>query len=65
MLAANPLRMNYEKKYQEIIAAYNQDKDRATVEGVVRRNRRKFRHPKSSPASISSKSIILPPLWNV
>ncbi len=32
MLALNPLRMNYEKKYQEIIAAYNQDKDRATVE---------------------------------
>lgn len=32
MLAANPSRMNYEKKYQEIIAAYNQDKDRATVE---------------------------------
>ena len=24
--------MNYEKKYQEIIASYNQDKDRATVE---------------------------------
>jgi type I restriction enzyme R subunit len=32
MLALNPLRMNYEKKYQEIIAAYNQDKDRATIE---------------------------------
>lgn len=32
MLARNPLRMNYEKKYQEIIAAYNQDKDRATIE---------------------------------
>lgn len=32
MLARNPLRMNYEKKYQEIIADYNQDKDRATVE---------------------------------
>ena len=32
MLKDNPLRMNYEKKYQEIIAAYNQDKDRATVE---------------------------------
>ena len=32
MLANNPLRMNYEKKYQEIIASYNQDKDRATVE---------------------------------
>ena len=34
MLAANPLRMNYEKKYQEIIAAYNQDKDRATIEAT-------------------------------
>ncbi len=32
MLARNPLRMNFEKKYQEIIAAYNQDKDRATLE---------------------------------
>lgn len=32
MLGTNPLRMNYEKKYQEIIAEYNQDKDRATVE---------------------------------
>ena len=32
MLARNPLRMNYERKYQEIIAAYNQDKDRATIE---------------------------------
>lgn len=34
MLAQNPLRMNYEKKYQEIIAAYNQDKDRATIEAT-------------------------------
>jgi len=32
MLRNNPLCMNYEKKYQEIIAAYNQDKDRATIE---------------------------------
>ncbi len=32
MLAQNPMRMNYEKKYQEVIAAYNQDKDRVTVE---------------------------------
>jgi type I restriction enzyme R subunit len=32
MLGRNPLRMNYEKRYQEIIATYNQDKDRATVE---------------------------------
>lgn len=37
MLAMNPLRMNYEKKYQEIIAAYNQDKDRATVEDTFAR----------------------------
>lgn len=37
MLAANPLRMNFEKKYQEIIAAYNTDKDRATVEETFRR----------------------------
>jgi type I restriction enzyme R subunit len=37
MLARNPLRMNYEKKYQEIIAAYNQDKDRATVEDTFAR----------------------------
>ncbi|MBA4109653.1 MAG: type I restriction endonuclease subunit R [Leptothrix sp. (in: Bacteria)] len=37
MLALNPLRMNYEKKYQEIIAAYNQDKDRATIEDTFAR----------------------------
>lgn len=33
--------------------------------GVPRRNRRKFRHPNSSPARSVSKSINLPPLWNV
>lgn len=37
MLAFNPLRMNYEKKYQEVIAAYNADKDRATVEETFAR----------------------------
>lgn len=37
MLALNPLRMNYEKKYQEIIAAYNQDKDQATIEDTFAR----------------------------
>lgn len=37
MLAFNPLRLNYEKKYQEIIAAYNADKDRATVEETFAR----------------------------
>ena len=33
--------------------------------GVPRRNRRKFRHPISSPAKSVSRSINLPPLWNV
>lgn len=32
MLARNPLRMDYYKKYQEIVADYNREKDRATVE---------------------------------
>ena len=37
MLARNPLRMDFEKKYQEIISSYNQDKDRATVEETFAR----------------------------
>jgi type I restriction enzyme R subunit len=32
MMAHNPRRMDYYKKYQEIIADYNREKDRATVE---------------------------------
>jgi len=32
MLAQNPRRMDYYQKYQEIIADYNREKDRATVE---------------------------------
>ena len=32
MLATNPLMMDYYKRYQEIIADYNREKDRATVE---------------------------------
>jgi type I restriction enzyme R subunit len=32
MLARNPTRMDYYRKYQEIIADYNREKDRATVE---------------------------------
>jgi type I restriction enzyme R subunit len=32
MLACNPARMDYYKKYQEIIADYNREKDRVTVE---------------------------------
>src|SRR5215510_10327570 len=32
MLVRNPLRMDYYKKYQQIIADYNREKDRVTVE---------------------------------
>jgi len=32
MLASNPMRMDYYRIYQEIIANYNREKDRATVE---------------------------------
>lgn len=34
MLARNPMRMDYYKKYQQIIADYNREKDRATVEAT-------------------------------
>ncbi len=34
MLARNPMRMDYYKKYQEIIADYNREKDRVTVEAT-------------------------------
>jgi type I restriction enzyme, R subunit len=34
MLARNPLRMDYYRVYQEIIADYNREKDRATVEAT-------------------------------
>ena len=32
MLAGNPMRMDYYRRYQEIIADYNREKDRVTVE---------------------------------
>jgi type I restriction enzyme, R subunit len=34
MLERNPLTMDYYKKYQEIVADYNREKDRATVEAT-------------------------------
>ena len=37
MLARNPERMDYYKKYQEIVADYNREKDRATVEDTFSR----------------------------
>ena len=36
MLARNPMRMDYQIKYEEIVAAYNREKDRATVEETFR-----------------------------
>jgi type I restriction enzyme R subunit len=37
MLPRNPMRMDYYKKYQEIIADYNSEKDRVTVEQTFAR----------------------------
>jgi type I restriction enzyme, R subunit len=37
MLARNPMRMDYQIKYEEIVAAYNGEKDRTTIEETFRR----------------------------
>ena len=37
MLARNPGRMDYQQKYEEIIADYNREKDRTTIEETFRR----------------------------
>jgi len=37
MLARNPMRMDYQLKYEAIIADYNREKDRATIEETFRR----------------------------
>jgi type I restriction enzyme, R subunit len=37
MLARNPTRMDYQRKYEEIIADYNREKDRTTIEETFRR----------------------------
>ncbi len=37
MLARNPMRMDYQLKYEEIVAAYNREKDRVTIEETFRR----------------------------
>lgn len=39
-LAQNPRRLDFEVKYQKIVAAFNLDKDRATVENGRRRVQR-------------------------
>ena len=37
MLASNPTRMDYQRKYEEIVADYNSEKDRTTIEETFRR----------------------------
>ena len=37
MLARNPSRMNYQEKYEAIVADYNREKDRVTIEETFRR----------------------------
>ena len=37
MLARNPSRMDYQQRYEEIVADYNREKDRVTVEETFRR----------------------------
>ena len=37
MLKQNPLRLDYQQKYEEIVAEYNREKDRVTIEETFRR----------------------------
>ena len=37
MLKQNPLRMDYQQKYEEIVADYNREKDRVSIEETFRR----------------------------
>ncbi len=37
MLARNPSRMDYQRQYEEIVADYNREKDRTTIEETFRR----------------------------
>ena len=37
MLAQNPARMDYQQRYEEIVADYNREKDRVTIEETFRR----------------------------
>lgn len=37
MIAQNPQRMDYYRKYQEIVAEYNREKDRVTIEETFAR----------------------------
>jgi type I restriction enzyme R subunit len=37
MLARNPMRMDYQHKYEDIVADYNREKDRTTIEEIFKR----------------------------
>src|SRR5260221_2813593 len=37
MLARNPMRMDYQSKYEDIVADHNREKDRTTIEETFRR----------------------------
>ena len=37
MLTRNPARMDYQRKYEEIVADYNREKDRTTIDETFRR----------------------------
>ena len=37
LLAHNPMRMDFQQKYEEIVTAYNREKDRVTIEETFRR----------------------------
>ena len=37
VLAQNPARMDYQQRYEEIVADYNREKDRVTIEETFRR----------------------------
>lgn len=37
MLARNPTRMDFQRKYEDIFADYNSEKDRTTIEETFRR----------------------------
>jgi type I restriction enzyme R subunit len=37
LLARNPMRMDYQRKYEEIVADYNREKDRTAIEEIFRR----------------------------
>ena len=37
MLALNPMRMDHQQNYEEIVADHNREKDRVTIEEMFRR----------------------------